>query len=81
MRDFSLWRALLGIEKTVIERVECDADAELLVAHVRPESGRQPLRSVPASKPGLRRGPGPVTVADSGPGHGARGLRGRSPSG
>ena len=36
MRDVSLWRALLGVEKTVIERVEFDEDAELLVAHVRP---------------------------------------------
>ena len=36
MRDVSLWRALLGVEKMVIERVEFDEDAELLVAHVRP---------------------------------------------
>ena len=36
MRDVSLWRALLGVEKSVIERVEFDQDAELLVAHVRP---------------------------------------------
>ncbi len=35
MRDVSLWRALLGVEKTVIERVEFDEDAELLVARVR----------------------------------------------
>ena len=38
MRDVSLWRALLGVEKTLIERVEFDEDAELLVAHVRPTS-------------------------------------------
>lgn len=38
MRDTSLWRVLLGVEKTVIERVEFDEDAELLVAHVRPTS-------------------------------------------
>ena len=38
MRDVSLWRALLGVEKTVIERLEFDEDAELLVAHVRPTS-------------------------------------------
>ena len=38
MRDVSLWRALLGVESTVIERVEFDEDAELLVAHVRPTS-------------------------------------------
>lgn len=36
MRDVSLWRGVLGVEKTVIERVEFDQDAELLVAHVRP---------------------------------------------
>jgi len=36
VRDVSLWRALLGVDKTVIERVEFDEDAELLVAHVRP---------------------------------------------
>src|SRR5665811_1662968 len=38
VRDVSLWRALLGVEKTVIELVEFDEDAELLVAHVRPTS-------------------------------------------
>lgn len=38
MRDVSLWRGLLGVEKTVIERVEFDEDAEVLVAHVRPTS-------------------------------------------
>ena len=38
MRDVSLWRALLGVEKTLIERVEFDEDAGLLVAHVRPTS-------------------------------------------
>ena len=36
MRDVSLWRGLLGVEKTVIERVEFDEDVELLVARVRP---------------------------------------------
>lgn len=36
MRDVSLWRSLLGVEKTVIERVEFDEDEEVLVAHVRP---------------------------------------------
>ena len=38
MRDVSLWRALLGVEKTVIELVEFDEGSELLVAHVRPTS-------------------------------------------
>ena len=34
----SPWRGLLGVDKTLIERVEFDEDAELLVAHVRPTS-------------------------------------------
>lgn len=41
MRDVSLWRGLLGVEKTVVERVEFDQDAELLVAHVRPTKGQR----------------------------------------
>ena len=36
MRNASLWRALLGVENTVIEDVEFDDDAEVVVAHVRP---------------------------------------------
>ncbi len=41
MRDVSLWRSLLGVEKAVVlERVEFDEDAQVLVAHVRP-SARQ----------------------------------------
>ena len=59
MRDVSLWRGLLGVEKTVIERVEFDEDAQVLVAHVRPTSRQQ-------SRCGLcrRRSPG----YDAGPG-------------
>jgi transposase len=38
VRDVSLWRGLLEVEKTVIERVEYDEDAGVLVAHVRPVS-------------------------------------------
>ena len=38
MRDVSLWAALLGVKKTVIERIEFDEDADMLVAHVRPTS-------------------------------------------
>ena len=38
MRDVSLWGALLGVEKTVIEALEYDEDAEVVVAHVRPSS-------------------------------------------
>ena len=38
MRDVSLWRSLLGVEGTVIEGVEFDEDAQVVVAHVRPVS-------------------------------------------
>ena len=36
MRNVRLWRALLGVEKTVIEDVQFDEGAEVLVVHVRP---------------------------------------------
>jgi transposase len=36
VRNASLWRALLGVEKTVIEDVEFDEGAEVMVVHVRP---------------------------------------------
>lgn len=36
MQNATLWRALLGVEKTVVEDVEFDEDEQLLVAHVRP---------------------------------------------
>jgi transposase len=36
VRTASLWRALLGVEKTVVEEIEFDEDEELVVAHVRP---------------------------------------------
>ena len=51
MRDASLWRALLGVDKTVIEDLKYDEDAQLLVAHVRPTS-RARCR-VPAAVPAL----------------------------
>jgi len=38
VRDVSLWLGVLGVEKTVIERLVFDEDADLLVAHVRPTS-------------------------------------------
>ena len=38
MRDASLWRDLLGVEKAVVEDLEYDDDAGLLIAHVRPTS-------------------------------------------
>ena len=39
MRNARLWRALLGVEKTVVEAVEFDEDEEVLVARVRPTAG------------------------------------------
>jgi len=36
VRDVSLWRGVLGVEKTVVEAVEFDEDAEVVVARVRP---------------------------------------------
>jgi transposase len=36
VRDASVWRALLGVEKTVVEGLEFDQDEGLLVARVRP---------------------------------------------
>lgn len=36
MQNVTLWRGLLGVEKTVIERVELEEEQEVLVAHVRP---------------------------------------------
>ena len=59
MRDVSLWRGLLGVEKTVIERVELDEDAELLVAHVRPTSRAR-------SRCGICGGPSPGYDAGGG---------------
>jgi len=38
VRNVSLWRELLGVEKTVIERLMFDEDADLVVAHVRATS-------------------------------------------
>ena len=36
MQNASLWRAVLGVENTVVEDVEFDDEAQVLVAHVRP---------------------------------------------
>lgn len=38
MRDVSIWRGLLGVENTIIERIVSDEDDQVLVAHVRPVS-------------------------------------------
>ena len=50
MQNATLWRALLGVEKTVIEDVEFDEDEQVLVAHVRPRKrARGPVRSLRAA--------------------------------
>jgi transposase len=36
VQNATLWRALLGVEKTVVEDIEFDEHEQLLVAHVRP---------------------------------------------
>lgn len=36
MQNTRVWRALFGVEQTVIEGIEFDEDDEVLVAHVRP---------------------------------------------
>lgn len=59
MRDVSRWRGLLGVEKTVVERVEFDEDAGSLVAHVRPlERQRNRCGICRRRSPGYDVGPG-----------------------
>jgi len=59
VRDVSLWRGLLGVEKAVIERVEFDEDAERLVAHVRPIKRERDRCGVCRRRsPGYDAGPG-----------------------
>ena len=74
MRNASLWRALLGVEKTVVEDVEFDEDEQVLVAHVRP---RQQARRVAAGCAGA--GAGGMTRARVG-GGGGRWIWARSRS-
>ncbi|GAA1814543.1 ISL3 family transposase [Agromyces neolithicus] len=59
MRDVSLWRGLLGLEKTVLERVEFDEEAEVVVAHVRPVKRQRGRCGVCRRRsPGYDAGPG-----------------------
>ena len=59
MRDVSLWRGLLGVEKAVIERVEFDEDVQLVVAHLRPVSRQRGRCGVCRRRsPGYDPGPG-----------------------
>lgn len=41
MRETRVWRALLGLENTVVEGVEFDDDAGVIVVHARPTASRR----------------------------------------
>ena len=41
MRNARVWAGLLGVEKSVVERVELDEDAGMVIAHARPVRGQQ----------------------------------------
>jgi len=59
VRRASLWRALLGVENTVIEDVEYDETDEVVVAHVRPRrAGRGRCGACGARAPWYDRGEG-----------------------
>jgi transposase len=54
VQNATLWRALLGVEKAVIEDIEFDEDEQLLVAHLRPRKrGAGSVWAVRASVTGL----------------------------
>ena len=65
MRNASLWRALLGVDKTVVEDIEFDPDEKVLVA----TCGRNSMR--PGVAVGVGDGPGAMTVARADGGGGA----------
>ena len=59
MRNARVWAGLLGVEKTVIERVEFDQDTGGVVAHVRPVRGERGRCGVCRRRcPGYDRGQG-----------------------
>lgn len=59
MREVSLWRCLLGVEKTVVERVEFDEDAQSLVVDVRPTQRQRGRCGICGRRcPGYDAGPG-----------------------
>jgi transposase len=58
VHDVSLWRALLGVEKMVIERVDFEEDAEVLVAQVRPTARTRSRCGVSGRRPGYDPGEG-----------------------
>jgi transposase len=59
VRNARLWAALLGVEKTVVERVEFDEDDGVLVASVRPARGQRRRCGICRRRsPGYDRGEG-----------------------
>lgn len=59
MRDLSLWQSLLGLGKTVIEKIEFDEEKEVVVAHVRPRARQRGRCGVCHKRcPGYDQGPG-----------------------
>jgi transposase len=59
VRAASLWPRLVGVEKTVVERVEFDEAAGAVVAHVRPRASRRSRCGVCGRRcPGYDRGSG-----------------------
>jgi transposase len=59
VRNARVWRALLGVEKAIIEAVEFDEDEQLLVARVRPGRGDRGRCGVCRRRcPGYDRGEG-----------------------
>lgn len=61
MRKGRLWRALLGVERTVVQRVELDETAAepTVVAHVRPVAGSgRAAGCAGGAAPAMTRAPG-----------------------
>ena len=59
MRNARLWAGLLGVDKTVVERVELDEDKAVIVASVRPARGQRRRCGVCRRRsPGYDRGGG-----------------------
>ena len=73
MRNASLWRALLGVEKTVVEDVEFDEDAQRAGRRMcGPRAAADAVGAVGVSvgAPWYDRGRGAAAVAGAGSGHG-----------
>ncbi len=50
MRNASLWRGVLGVEKAVVEELDFDPVERVLIAQCVTETAREPaVRAVPAT--------------------------------